>query len=198
MIEHEGILVDEGTWPSGTEWKLYLADRVPESQLITSAGCVAIRDLASGETMLTYSIREENGVQLPGRWEILGGHLDALDKNDPDGLKESPESAIGHESPEEGGCHLADLRFFAYRWMYNPPHERTQDTRHYPETGYAAFYVGRVVGELFDPTDPAEPAAASFRWTSMKRMVRDGAMQKDELTIVRHGLDAGRRFYVQA
>jgi 8-oxo-dGTP pyrophosphatase MutT (NUDIX family) len=194
MAEHD-ILVDQGTWSSGTEWKLCLANKVPEPQLVTSAGCVAVRDLASGETILTYSIREENGVKQPGRWEILGGHLDPLDKNNPDGPKEPPESAVRHESVEEGGCHVGDLRFFAYRWMYNPPDARTPDTRQYPEIGYAVFYVGRVVGELFDPTDPSNPAAGSFRWASMERMVQDGAMQKDELTIIQYGWQAGQRWY---
>lgn len=184
--------ISTGTW-GDVRWELFRARRLPDGALCTAAGCVAIRDVLTREVVLTYNPgRElEDDTVIKAGWEILGGHLDPIDPNDPEGPKESPELAVQREALEEGGFrfHISQMGLFAYRKIYNPRGGRSSP---YPPVAYYPFYWAVSDQALVRPTDPEEPATGTFSLDALNVLVTVGAMEATERDIVRLGLQAYR------
>jgi len=180
-----GEKISSGTW-GDTQWNLYTSKELPEAALVTAAGCVAIRDLATKEVVLTYTPNRNigNGVRV-GQWEILGGHLDPIDPEDPENdARETPEMAVRREALEEGGFYVGRMGLFAHREIINPPDSE------YPQLGYYPFYWAISGERLGKPTDPEQPATGIFTLGQLDNLVHQNLMNPVERHIVRLGIGA--------
>lgn len=178
-------LITTGTW-GDTTWELYQSPRVPNvaPELITAAGCVAIRRLYVREVVLTLNPGrrlDDDTIKTP-KFEILYGHLDPIDRLRPHGSKEAPEQTARREALEEGGFIVSTLRPIAYYKAHNPPGTE------YPETSYGIIYRALTDSELAEPTDPKKPVRGSFFPCDLDGLVRDGLMDPVERTIVGLGI----------
>jgi len=196
MIARKLRPIRSGEWGK-TRWEYYLADTFPDPALCTSAGCVAIRDLANSEVVLTYTKnrREADNSEGGARWEILGGHNDPLDPKKPNGPKECPEVTAARESLEEGGFIADEMIPFAYRLMYNPPLEEQTGPKTYPEIGYYAYYWAQTSTGLVAPTDPEKPLPGTFPTYGLHHLVECGHMREMEQLIVLDGMNAALEHY---
>lgn len=178
----------KGNW-GATQWELYLAEKLPEDALCTAAGCVAIRDLATKEVVLTYTPNRNVGDgKRVGQWEILGGRLDPLDPQYPEGPKEDPESTVAREALEEGGYYATRLHMFGYRKIMNT--DTSSSNGEYPPVAYYPFYWATSGEPLIPPTDPTHPVAGTFTLNHTDRMVGAGIMDPVERDIVQLGFAA--------
>lgn len=178
-----------GNW-GDTAWEFHAAKEIPPTiGPCLAATCVVMR---SSEVVLTQN--NSNKPERRGNWELLGGHLDPLDPADPHSLLESPEEAVCREAEEEGGVVLRrPLHLFGYRSIVNAiPKIRGDAT--YPQKSHMAYYFGEVEAMLEAPTDPEQPAAASFRPSVLEALHKVGHFTRDELTITIVGLRAAAAY----
>ncbi len=185
-IAAENVLVDSGMWGSDTQWELYLSEKTPPPDMCTTVAGVAI--VATSEhDMQVVLTRDASNTSRRGKWEVLGGHIDPINDQDPNGPREDVVEALCRESLEEGGYVAETAVPFAYRRVTNPP------ASEYPELAYAPFYWMTTEQPRVRPTETPPPVAGTFCLWDMEELVRTGGMDASELTIVKYGLAAARR-----
>jgi 8-oxo-dGTP pyrophosphatase MutT (NUDIX family) len=168
-----------GKWGE-TSWELVASPEVPDPELCTAAGCVAIRDVENQEVVLTYT-KSGRGPGVPPRWELPSGHIDPLDSNNPKGPRESPAQAAARETREETGFAVTRAVPFAYREITNHPGSG------YPEFALMPYYWATTDQPPGIPTDPGT-ICGSFLITSVEMLAQEGAVPVSDLHIIKLGL----------
>lgn len=177
-------IVDSGEWGPGTTWELVLSNAIPDRSLCAAVACVAIADIDKQEIVLTLNTHSDHPARK-NKWEVLAGHVDPLDPNNPDGPKETLEKALAREAREEAGFIISSAELFGYKRVRNVQ----PSPNNYPPLAYLPYYWATTESGLVAPTDPGQPEERTFSIETVRTFVPE-AMKESELTIIEHGLAA--------
>lgn len=176
-------VVESGNWGPDTSWQLVLSQELPNPKLCAAVACVAITNIDRHEIALTLNTHSQ-GPPRRGTWELLAGHVDPLDPNDPHGERETLEQALAREALEESGFIIERAVLFGYRRVQNA------QPSPYPELSYLPYYWAVTKDALAEPTDPGQPAERIFPIETIRTFPEAGLMQKAELRLIEYGLAA--------
>ena len=180
-----------GCW-GPTKWEFHVTTEMPDMQLITAAGCVAVRGRNKQETMLT--LNTSNNPVRRGKYEVPFGHLDPIDPEKSMRQLESPWTAAKRELTEEVGARPGKLYPFGVRKIFNPPvEERPVRYKDSPDITYMQYFVTAAQERIFMPTDPEHTICGTFLLGSVRNMCAEGLIDETEYRIIELGMEQYQR-----